>query len=96
MQAEVTRSTRKRRAFALTFLDGTSISVGDKSATEGGPPTDLTELIASLRRFVDDPGSPQPYGPTELARILAALLEALSRKSLLRAAEMAEALKRRS
>ena len=96
MQAEAPRSTRKRRAFALTFLDGTSISVGDKSATEGGPPTDLTELIASLRRFADDPSSPQPYGPTELARILAALLDALSRKSLLSAAELAEALKRRS
>jgi hypothetical protein len=96
MQAEVPRSSRKRRAFALTFLDGTSISVGDKAATDGGPPTDLTELISSLRRFAEDPSAPQPYGPTELARILAALLDALSRKSLLSAAEMAEALKRRS
>jgi hypothetical protein len=95
MQAEVPRSSRKRRAFALTFLDGTSISVGDKSTADGERPTDVTELIASLRRFADDPAAPQPYGPSELSRILAALLDSLHRKSLLSAAELEEALKRR-
>ncbi|MBI5498600.1 MAG: hypothetical protein HY907_00025 [Deltaproteobacteria bacterium] len=95
-QPHESSSRRKRRALALTFLDGTSIALGDGTAAGAERPSDLAGMIASLRRFAEDPSAPQPYGPAELSRIVAALLDVLSRKALLTAEEMAEAMRRRS
>jgi hypothetical protein len=94
--SEATRKRRQRRALAFTFLDGTSIAVGggDTAPAPGAEHAKLDELVATLRRFADDPNVPEPYGPRGLSLVVAALLEILSRKALISEAEWAETIAR--
>jgi hypothetical protein len=82
-----------RRAISFTFLDGTSIELGDRAARRGEVDTSVAGLVAALRRYAEDPGAPPPHGDRGVSRILAAVIEILAVKGLLRAEELAEALR---
>ena len=96
--SEATRLQHRRRALAFTFLDGTSIAVGggDTVASVAADRPRLDDLIATLRRYADDPNVPEPYGARGLSVVVAALLEILSRKGLVSEAEWSETIARQT
>jgi hypothetical protein len=93
-QAEKKPRPRQSRALAFTFLDGTSIAIGGSSGAGADDGVKLGQLVATLRRFSDDPNVPEPYGPRGLSRIVAAILEVLEKKALLTEEELSEAMGR--